>query len=136
MSILIFFLIILSPILMLIAYQLGLVWFIWGASWFGNRKTRYLFHNYSASFWACDYYMSRIKRFKTSGTYQFDLTLNTEKGKLVVRLFDKNKKQILRLDESNKSASIAINSGEKYLVKLDVMGFTGSYEFDYDCVNK
>ncbi len=132
MSIIIFFLFLLSPVFMFIAYQLGLVWFIWGSSWLGKRRAWYLFHNYSASFWLCDYYMSRIKRFKTSGNYQFDLTLQTEKGKLAVRIFDKNKKQILRLDEINKSANIHINSEEKYLIKLDVMGFTGNYKLDME----
>ncbi len=90
----------------------------------GNGRCR-------AGFAACDGYMKRVVRFKSSRPYNFVLDCELTKGYMTVELWDRKKHKLMCLKDDKQSAGVNVEKKKSYYLVFRFKSATGKYEFSW-----
>ena len=82
----------------------------------------------SVSLDSCSGWVRHAGRFRQSGTYRFCLDCRLSKGSAVVTLLDRQKRELLRLNQENPAGEIELNGKARYFLRWEFQHATGNCE--------
>ena len=80
-----------------------------------------------ATFTSCTGSVSRIVRFKESGTLRYFLDAELSKGDISVEFLDADKRSIMKLNQENRHGTISVESKKKYYFIVKFQSASGRY---------
>ena len=84
-----------------------------------------------ATLCSCTGWIKHVRRFHESRTYEFVLDTQLSKGHVEVILLDKEKRQIMKLNQQSPTSTIALDANSRYYLRWEFKSVTGKCELHW-----
>ncbi len=81
---------------------------------------------------SCTGWVKHVGRFRESGIYEFILDARLAKGNAEVALLDRNKQQLLKLNQQSPAGKIELYVKSRYYLRWDFKSATGRCELHWE----